>query len=375
MNRQISLNVIVAPLVAVLTACSSAPSVAPTGHPTVRPTPTESPSASAAPTATGRATPGPITYPVADGEAWMLFDAPADDPGEPEPHDAIFMVRPDGTGLHRLVHRMTGSEVRATWSPDGSQVAYIQTRWPSDSWDEAGLYVVDADGSHPHRVFECSAWCNTMDYPDWGADGAIYVAVDSNVPDANSPPRTFQVWRIDPSNGDARAVLTREDEMTVEQPRVSPDGTRLAYARERIADGKWAIFVTGMLGGTERRLTDWDAYAAYPDWSAGGLISFNTNDLRIRHDQHHMICTMEVTAGTDVTPQCIETHDPAAPGAVVEAGHARWIPAGAGRPGMTFSLLLRGEAYLAIMDESGANQRLVPGPVWGTFSELRPVAG
>ncbi len=93
-----------------------------------------------------------------------------------------------------------------------------------------------------------------MDYPDWGADGAIYVAIDSNVPDPNSPPLTFEIWRIDPPTGDARAVVTREDQMTVEQPRLSPDGTQLVYARERIADGKWAIFVADIAGGPERQL-------------------------------------------------------------------------------------------------------------------------
>lgn len=40
---------------------------------------------------------------------------------------------------------------------------------------------------------------------------------------------------------------------------------------------------------------------------------------------------------------------------------------------MTYSLLLRGEAYLALMNGDGSDQRLVPGPIWGTFSEFRPV--
>jgi Tol biopolymer transport system component len=316
-------------------------------------------------------------YPVADGEEWILFDAPAHDPGEPEPHDALFLVRPDGSGLHRLVHEMTGSEVRATWSADGSQVAYIQTRWPRDTGPDAGIWVVSADGSDAHRVYECTkddapiADLRICDYLDWGVDGAIYVGIQSNFTDANSPPRTFEIWRIDPATGEGRAVLTREDAMTVEQPRVSPDGTQLVYARERIADGKWAIFAADMAGGSERQLTDWDLYAAYPDWSADGrLISFNTNDLRVRNDQPHQVCTVRFGGVPPRNPDCIETHDPDAPGVTVQAAHARWTPDGRG---MTYSLLLRGEAYLSVMNHDGSDQRLVPGPVWGTFSELRPV--
>jgi Tol biopolymer transport system component len=348
--------------------CTSAPSST---------APSAVPAAVATAVATG--TPGPtpeaslesLVYPVADGEEWILFDAPANDPGEPESHDALFLVRPDGSGLHRLVHEMTGSEVRATWSPDGTQVAYIQTRWPSDSWDQAGLYVVEADGSNPHRVFQCAAWCNTMDYPDWGSDGAIYVSIDSNVPDPNSPPLTFEVWRIDPATGEGRAVLTREDAMTVEQPRVSPDASQLVYARERIADGKWAIFAADMVVRAEQQLTDWNLYAAYPDWSADGLISFNTNDLRVRNDQPHEVCTQRVAGVPPRNPDCIETRDPEAPAVAVQAAHARWMPDGRG---MTYSLLLRGGAYLSMMNHDGSDQRLVPGPVWGAFSELRPVA-
>jgi hypothetical protein len=41
---------------------------------------------------------------------------------------------------------------------------------------------------------------------------------------------------------------------------------------------------------------------------------------------------------------------------------------------MTFTLLLDGHEYLALMNADGSGQRLVPGPVRGTFSELRPVA-
>lgn len=374
MNRRISMLMSAFGSVVVLVACSTAPSVAPTERPGAGATATAIPAPTAKPTATSQPSAESLVYPIADGEEWILFDAPADDRGEPEPHDATFLVRPDGTGLHRLVHEMTGSEVRATWSPDGSQVAYIQTRWPSDSWEDAGLYIVDADGSNPRRIYECSAWCNAMDYPDWAPDGGIYVGIDSNVPDPESPPLTFEIWRVDPRTGDAQAVVSREDEMTVEQPRISPDGTQVAYARERIADGNWAIFVADLAGGEERRLTEWDMYAAYPDWSGHGRVSFNTNDLRIRHDEPHRICIIAVTAAAAATPQCIETHDPAAPEVPVEAGHARWIPAGDGGRGMTYSLLLRGEAYLALMDQDGSDQRLVPGPVWGTFSELRPVA-
>jgi hypothetical protein len=343
-------------------ATAQASTAAPTATATA--TPTAVPTTTAAATPSGQASPESLVYPIADGEEWILFDGVAADPGEPGPHDALYLVRPDGTGLHRLVYQMNGSEIRATWSPDGSQVAYIQTRWPLDGGPGAGIWVVSADGTDPHRVYECAA----CDYLDWAADGAIYVGTASNAPDPDSPPLTFEIWRIDPASGDARAVLTREDgEMTVEQPRVSPDGTQLVYARFRIVDDTSAILIADMAGGAEQQLTDWELNASYPDWSVDGLISFNTNDLRIRPDQPHWVYTVRPD-GTGL--RRIKTHDPDAPDVEVQAGHARWTPNGTA---MTFSLLLRGQAYLALMNADDSDQRLVPGPVWGTFSELRPV--
>jgi hypothetical protein len=302
---------------------------------------------------------------VVDGEAWILFSAPSSDPGENEPHDGVFLVRPDGTGLHRLVREMAGSELRATWSPDGAQVTYVQAREDGGS-NGAGVWVVNADGTKPYLAWACDG-CLSMDYLDWAADG-IYVGVASNAPDPESPPQTFEIWRVDPVERDADPILKWEDGKSVEEPRVSPDGTELVYVREDIyAEGApWAIFTRSVRGGPERQLTEWSMNASYPDWSAGGLISFNVNDLRIHHDRPHHIYTLEAD-GSGL--RMLATHDVDDPSLEVEAAHARWAEDGSQ---MTFSLLLDGEAYIGLMNADGSDQRLIPGPVWGTFTELRP---
>lgn len=77
-------------------------------------------------------------------------------------------------------------------------------------------------------------------------------------------------------------LLTREDGMTAEQPRVSPDGQRVVYTRFRDPADSFAgsaIFVCHLEGVAEDRLTEWDTYSAYPDWFADDLIVFNTFDL------------------------------------------------------------------------------------------------
>lgn len=69
---------------------------------------------------------------------------------------ALYTINADGTGLTRV-----GAGIDASWSPDGTQIAYV-------SWqDPRGVWVMNADGSNARRVFD---WTETR-YPSWSPDG------------------------------------------------------------------------------------------------------------------------------------------------------------------------------------------------------------
>ena len=210
---------------------------------------------------------------VGEGEEWLAYQW-LDATG-----DGIYLARPDGSGQHQMVSDLTGSEIHPDWSPDGQQIAFIRVT-PED---RSELWVVDADGSGEELLYACEDPCNSLGYPDWNADGSrIYFGQNSDA-QANGIPRTFQVGRLDLATGRVEIVLTRQDGMTAEQPRISPDETQLVFTRfrdpaESLAGS--AIFVSDLEGGQERRLTEFDAYGAYPDWSPdGSRIVFNTFDL------------------------------------------------------------------------------------------------
>jgi Tol biopolymer transport system component len=220
---------------------------------------------------------GTSPVPVLGGEPWIVYGTCVNE-GD-GPCGAIFLMRPGGADPHRLVRVVDGSELRATWSPDGSRIAYIQ----STADDHPELWVVDADGTAPTRLWRCDRPCNNIDSPDWAPDGgSIIFQYDGDVPDPDSPPTTFAIWRYDLATGEAGPVLTRTgDDLTVEQPRLSPDGTRVVYARYGIAEGTpSALFIADLQGGPERQLTDWDLYAAHPDWSVDDRIVFSSWELR-----------------------------------------------------------------------------------------------
>ena len=210
---------------------------------------------------------------VGDGEEWLAYQW-LDATG-----DGIYLARPDGSGQHQLLSDLTGSEIHPDWSPDGQRLAFVRVT-PED---QSELWMVNADGSGDELLYSCEDPCNSLGYPDWNADGTrIYFGQDSDA-QANGIPRTFQVGRLDVESGGVEIVLTRQDGMTAEQPRISPDETELVYTRfrdpaEPLAGS--AIFVSDLEGGSERRLTEFDAYGAYPDWSPdGSRIVFNTFDL------------------------------------------------------------------------------------------------
>jgi Tol biopolymer transport system component len=237
------------------------------------PSPGTIPSGGAPPT-----TASPSVLPTAepvlgDGEEWLAYQW-LDATGE-----GIYLARPDGSGRHQILTDMTGSEIHPDWSPDGQRIAFVRTT-PDDASE---LWVVGADGTGEELVYSCQDPCYSLGYPDWNADGSrIYFGQDADA-QANGIPRTFQVGRLDVATHEVETLLTRQDGMTLEQPRISPDETQLAYTRfrdpaEPLAGS--AIFVGDLAGGPERRLTEFDAYGAYPDWSPDGTrIVFNTFDL------------------------------------------------------------------------------------------------
>jgi len=231
------------------------------------------PAASIAP-----ATPQPTEDPtVRDGEEWVAFQWLAGN-GE-----GIFLIRRNGTGRHRIAQDAGSSQIHPDWSPDGMRLAFIS----ESTSGTASLWVINADGTGAEELFACERPCNWLNDPDWSADGdAIYFAMDADATE-NGPPSTFQVGRYGLASQEVSVVLERRDGMTAEQPRISPDGKLLAYARFRdieLGSEGSAIFVAGADGGKERRLTEWDLFGAHPDWSPEGLLVFNTYDLGIFQD-------------------------------------------------------------------------------------------
>jgi Tol biopolymer transport system component len=152
------------------------------------------------------------------GGAKLAFESNRTDP-DPDDTNAIndiFTMNPDGSGIVKLTHSKDVSDV-ADWSPDGSQIAFGSDRH-NDAWRRE-IHVMDADGTNVRRL----------------------------------------------------TTLPEKAEFD-SQPRFSPDGRRLVFARyisEEIPI-EAALFTVRVDGGGLKQLTPWGMGAGDSDWSPDG---------------------------------------------------------------------------------------------------------
>ena len=78
------------------------------------------------------------------------------------PHSSLYTIHPNGSGLQRLTGGpRSENDLFASYSPDGRRIAFF-----SDRSGDPDIWVMDADGRHPHDITPSS---RVIDFaPDWG---------------------------------------------------------------------------------------------------------------------------------------------------------------------------------------------------------------
>lgn len=152
----------------------------------------------------------------------------------------ISVINADGTGLVDLTDTPDGGP---SWSPDGSKIAFGRF----DVTGETGVWVMDADGSNPHELFDNGARNEAI---DWSPDGSKLIFQSST----GDGPRIYTM-DSDGSNPPVQRGLTGDN-----NPVFSPDGTLIAFQRTGY-DGVWTMNVDGTNHVRRTRghdfVTDW----------------------------------------------------------------------------------------------------------------------
>lgn len=256
MRRSFTALIVALPL---LGACTAAETTE-TTIPVETPVPVETTVSSAAPSSS-------TTLSVAASELFEVTDWIAYQGEGVNSPEAVLLIHPDGTERHEIDDDIDGYGQLPDWSPDGGRIV-MTPRGPIPET----LYEYDVANESTTVLFECADPCLGDDEPAYSPDGSQVLFVRALGPFTSTGPANCGLWIGEIATGDVEQITGNEACDREYNPRWSPDGTRIAYARERV-DGSGvsdAIFVIDSNGGAETQITPWETVAGYPDWSPDG---------------------------------------------------------------------------------------------------------
>jgi Tol biopolymer transport system component len=156
------------------------------------------------------------------------------------------------------------SDGKASWSPDGTRLAFESWRLGSP-----GLFVMDLrDGSATLLIVEGDDEEVSYLRPSWSPDGSHITFVRRVTGRGNG----FDIMVMNADGSDPRP-LTDNGEIDEDQPRWSPDGSQVVFWSDR--DGDQELFVQsvnddGDAVGDPTQLTDNAVNDNWPVWSPDG---------------------------------------------------------------------------------------------------------
>ena len=209
-------------------------------------------------------------------------------------HWQIWTANPDLTAPSQVTAGAYDTAL-ATWSPDGTRLAFNSTRDDlAGSGSISDIFVMNADGSGATKLTASTNW---SEGPAWSPSGDLIVFTSAD-PD---PARTG-LYVVHPDGTGLRqvtAVPTGPGRSTFHaSPRFSPDGRSLVYTVARSGQdvpGGYrgevkALFVAGVDGSKPRQITPWGINSDDPDWSPDGKqIVFETIIDHLGHTNRLML--------------------------------------------------------------------------------------
>jgi TolB protein len=196
----------------------------------------------------------------------------------------VYAVNPDGAGLAQLTHEPNGIAARwPGWSPHGSRILFVRFN-PSTTMGR--IWIMNADGTGQRRL--------ASDVPGRSDIEPRYTPDGGHIVFTRCAPGFEQcaIW-IMRSDGTRRHLIVpfieAPNETNSFNPKVSPDGRRIAFTRFGFHGVIAQVWVAHIDGTHARPLTAARLEAVAPDWSPDGRhIGFTSNCCRAQSSLYVM---------------------------------------------------------------------------------------
>jgi Tol biopolymer transport system component len=184
--------------------------------------------------------------------------------GEGDNFDLYVKIIGDSTALRLTKSSGASHPGPPVWSPDGHSIAFARCADTS-----GGIFAVSPLGGPERKIAESRSCSWDL---DWTPDGKSIVLSDK---DSGDEPEG--IFLLSPESGQRRRLTKPARPETDFQPKVSPDGNSVAFVR---AHGVITqdIFVVSVAGGQPRRLTFKNSFFNGLTWTRDGKEIIFTSD-------------------------------------------------------------------------------------------------
>jgi TolB protein len=175
----------------------------------------------------------------------------------------IAVARADGSGRTLLIQDAT-QDVAPSWSPDGSQIAFFR-----GNFGQFFLYVIRPDGSGLHQLSQTSA--NTSVSPAWSPDGThlVFGGTEQVGYSRFGPYYRNNVYVVGADGVGERRLTDSPSLDAGSSPIWAPDGRRIAFLSRRGYENPYRqLFVMNGDGTCETQVTTSSADVQQPTWQA-----------------------------------------------------------------------------------------------------------
>jgi len=230
-------------------------------------------------------------------------------PGEPK-GSQLFVRWMDGEGATSQLTRVEQSPSGVAWSPDGTQLSFTMLAEDRNTWtikmprapsgakwteapriverlqyrsDRTGfidngyrhIYVVPAIGGTPRQL---TSGNHNHTGGEWTPDGRQILFSGLRLEADDYQWRESEIYSVDVASGNVKALTSRKGPDA--NPKVSPDGKRVAYTGNDWARDTWRdskIYVMNIDGSSPRLVSgDWDRSPSELRWKADGSALYFT---------------------------------------------------------------------------------------------------